>query len=74
MGRAWDNPANHRERWICSFQRLQPFGGSSQRCLLLHQGEAVTADYELRAQDLRGWRRGRVHGTAQHARRWRSPP
>ena len=54
MGRAWDNSAIHRERWVCSFQRLQPLGRSSQRCLLLHQGEAATADWDLRVRDLRG--------------------
>ena len=53
----WDargNSAIHRERWVCSFQRLRLDGRRTLWCQLHNQGEAATADWDLRARDLRG--------------------
>ena len=76
MGRAWDNSASHRSSVttlrarVCSSQRLQPFGRSSQRCLLLQQGPGVIDP------GLSQWAQPeKMQGNAQrigtHARRFR---
>ena len=64
------------ERWVCSFQRLQPFVRSSQRCLLLHRSnsglKSTRAPHKVRAlrhgEDLR-WpvQNARRRGCPRHS-------